>query len=189
MQNEVWKDCKHYEGLYQVSNYGRVRSVERTITDVCGRTRTLKGCYIYQFTRNDGYLTVNLSKFGRHKTELVHRLVAMAFIPNPDNKPQVNHKDEDKQNNYVENLEWATEKENINYGTRIERRTNTVINNEIMKGGNHPLAKKVKCNGLIFDCIKDCAKYLNVSDTRICRYLNKTRPMPQKYIDMGLSYA
>ena len=97
-------------------------------------------------------MKVYLSKNGKTKAEYVHRLVALAFIPNPDNKPQVNHKDENKQNNYVDNLEWATCKENVNYGTRSTRQSETIIKTGIKKNGNHPQARKVKCNGIIFDC-------------------------------------
>lgn len=105
---EIWKDIKGYEGLYQVSNLGRVKRVR---TD-----RLLKG---YKLT--GGYLGVNLYKNSVGSTNKIHRLVAQAFIPNPENKPQVNHIDEDKTNNVVSNLEWMTATENNNHGTRNER--------------------------------------------------------------------
>lgn len=111
---EIWKDVKGYEGLYKVSNFGRVKSLKY------GRERILK-------TGKHGYyLTVSLYFDNKLKTAKVHRLVAMAFIENPDNKPQVNHLDEDKTNNNVNNLEWVTAKENINYGTAIQRRAKTI---------------------------------------------------------------
>lgn len=105
---EVWKDIKGYEGLYQVSNLGRVK---RVTTD-----RILKGS-----KDSIGYLRVNLHKNNIPSTEKVHRLVAEAFIPNLENKPQVNHRDEDKTNNMASNLEWMTAKENINHGTCTQR--------------------------------------------------------------------
>ena len=110
---EVWKDIKGYEGLYQVSNLGRVKSLDYKCT---GKERLLsagKG--------KDGYLHVVLCKDRKKKTCSVHRLAAEAFIPNPYGLPQVNHKDEIKTNNVVTNLEWCDNKYNSNYGTRNER--------------------------------------------------------------------
>lgn len=100
---EIWKDIEGYEGLYQVSNMGRVKSLKNDII--------LKP-YILR-----GYEKVLLYKNKKRKHFQIHRLVAMAFIPNPDNKPQVNHKDENKTNNCVDNLEWCTGHYNHNYGT------------------------------------------------------------------------
>ena len=100
---EVWKDIPHYEGRYQVSNYGRIWSVYRS--------RIIK-----PFTEKRGYQRVQLAKAtGKYQMELVHRLVALAFIPNPNKYTQVNHKDENPTNNRVENLEWCDAKYNTNY--------------------------------------------------------------------------
>ena len=116
-ESEVWKDVAEYEGFYQVSNKGNVRSVERR--DSRGHRRggrILKPTY-----DTDGYLRVTLCKNGKHKTKKVHRLVAEAFIPNPESLPHVNHIDEIKDNNELSNLEYCTHKYNMNYGTLIER--------------------------------------------------------------------
>ena len=120
MKKELWKDIKNYEGHYQVSNFGRVKSIK------FGKEIILK-----PVTDRHGYLIVGLWKNNKQKTYKVHRLVMEAFIPNTDNLPCVNHKDEDKTNNNVENLEWCTYTYNNNYGTRIERiskrRSKTVL--------------------------------------------------------------
>ena len=113
---EEWKDIIGYEGLYQVSNLGRVRR----------SGKILKGGY-----NNKGYHTINLCKKGISKSFFVHRLVAIAFIPNPNNLPIVNHKDENPKNNCIENLEWCTYKYNANYGTARERQAQTYFNNRI----------------------------------------------------------
>lgn len=114
---EIWKDILGYEGLYQVSSYGRVRSLDRYDE----RNRFLRGRILKLHTLRRGYLDVRLCSNGKVKSFLVHRLVAEIFIPNPDNLPQVNHRDENPSNDNVDNLEWCDGKYNVNYGTRIDR--------------------------------------------------------------------
>ena len=129
---EIWKDCKGYEGKYQVSNLGRVWSIKSQ--------KCLK-----PYIMNNGYKQVSLMcKNGKVKKELVHRLVAIAFIDNPNNLPQVNHIDENKENNCLDNLEWCDPKYNSNYGTRTKR-------------VSKPQMKKVYCVEL--DKTYDSAKY------------------------------
>ena len=108
--SEEWRDIEDYECLYQVSNLGRVKSLK------FNKERILK-----PGMDRGGYLQVGLHAGGKRKVLTVHRLVASAFVPNPDNKPEVNHVDEDKSNNRACNLEWLTRKQNINHGTRNER--------------------------------------------------------------------
>jgi hypothetical protein len=119
---EVWKDIKGYEGLYQVSNLGRVKSLERIIIKKNGLKQTIRERILKPFTSPKGYLQVSLHNInGKNKTAKVHRLVCEAFHENPENKPCVNHIDEDKADNRAFNLEWVTAKENSNHGTRSER--------------------------------------------------------------------
>ena len=157
MSEEIWKDIEGYEGLYQVSNWGRVRSLDRLGTD----RRKLKGKILSPRERS-GYWCVSLRKDGNNIDISVHRLVAVAFILNPNNFPQVGHKDEknlktsNECNNNVENLEWVTAKENSNTPQRNKRisegRKGMVFSeehrrhiSEVQRGRKgHPMSKENK---------------------------------------------
>ena len=133
MEKEIWKTIKNYEGLYQISNKGNVKSLGRWVYYKNKGKRWQEEKILKNHKDKDGYLIVVLCKEGKQKTFKVHRLVAQAFIPNPNNLPQVNHKDENKENNFVyinedgtadlekSNLEWCTNEYNHNYGTRNKR--------------------------------------------------------------------
>jgi len=118
---EIWKDIEGYERYYQVSNIGRVRSLDRIVKHSAGRERISYGKVLSQSLDGGGYPTVGISKDGCAKRVHIHRLVAVAFIPNFDNSPEVNHLDENKLNNRANNLEWCTRKENERWGTKRER--------------------------------------------------------------------
>jgi len=141
MIGEIWRtaiyDGEIYEGLYKVSNWGRILSLDYNHTGK-PKLRT-------PVEDKDGYFTVQLSKNGKRKTCLVHRLVAETFLDNPENLPEVNHKDEDKTNNFVflnedgsinkekSNLEWKTHRDNINHGTHNERMRKALTNGKLSK--------------------------------------------------------
>ena len=115
--SEEWRDVVGYEGRYQVSSMGRVKSLERK--DRIGRT--IRERILKPNVAGGGYLKVDLCAGGKRKKSFAHRLVCQAFHENPDNKPEVNHVNEDKTDNRACNLEWCTAKENSNFGTRNER--------------------------------------------------------------------
>ena len=161
---EKWKPIKGYEGLYEISNYGDIRSY----------TKRSNGKLLKPQISRKGYLTVMLYKDSVVKCLKIHRLVAQAFLPNPDNLPQINHKDENKRNNDVNNLEWCTNEYNHNYGSRNKRSgVNAGISNT-----NNPLTSKsikqytmngefvkewesmaeAQRNGFFATCICDCCQ-------------------------------
>ena len=119
---EIWKDIKNYEGFYQVSSLGRIRSLDRTICQKSKYGTTMikkyKGKIIAPQTQQSKYYVVYLIKQRERRRLYVHKLVADAFIPNPLNKKEINHKDCDKYNNNVTNLEWVTRKENLEHAVR-----------------------------------------------------------------------
>lgn len=155
---EIWKDIKGYENLYQVSNLGRVKSLNS------GKIRKTS-------KERCGYISIALSKNGIKKQYKVHRLVAQAFLQNPYRLPQVNHKDENKTNNNVENLEWCTPKYNVNYGTAIKRRVDKQMNNT-------KRSKKVLCIEIntIYPSISEAQRQTGYSEKGIslcCRKLQE----------------
>lgn len=123
---EIWRDIKDYEGLYQISNFGRVKSLPRNGT--ISTERILK-----PLLTGRGYYKVTLSKHNKAKYPSIHRLVAEAFILNPDNLPQINHKDGNKTNNKVGNLEWCTSLENVKHSIYTGLRSDKGVNSSLSK--------------------------------------------------------
>lgn len=122
--NEIWKPVVGYEGLYEISNIGRVKSLEKTVNTFGGHTLRRKERFLRPQEFTTGYYFVILCDNTQRKHCSIHRLVADAFIPNPEKKPDVNHKDFNRKNNLVENLEWVTKRENIVHAfTKVDRNT------------------------------------------------------------------
>ena len=166
---EIWKDIQGYEGMYQVSSHGRVRSLDRVVVRPNGNGDYFaKGKIICTVLTKWGYNEVHLHKNNKTKIYKVHRLVAQAFIKNPNNLPCVNHIDENKTNNNVNNLEWCTYKYNNNYGTKKNRQ------GEKNKNENNPNSHKILCvnTGEIFECVKFAAEKYNISRQTISHCLN-----------------
>ena len=127
MIEEIWKPVVGYEGLYEVSSYGRVRSLDKYVKYKSKGYRLHRGRILTGSISRCGYIMCHIRVNEVSKYYLVHRLVAEAFIPNLDNLSCINHKDEDKTNNCVENLEWCSHRYNNTYGTRKERFRNTML--------------------------------------------------------------
>ena len=128
MENqEIWKEIKGFEGLYEVSNLGRVRSLDRYIKHWRGGVMKLKGQIMkfnYKYNNKENYILIHLSKNGKNYAYSLHRLVAEAFIPNPDNKPIIDHINGIRTDNRVNNLRWCTQKENANNPITISKHIN-----------------------------------------------------------------
>lgn len=227
---EIWKDVVGYEGYYQVSNLGRVRSLDR----IASNGRKIKGKILSTKVNTPPYYPrVSLSVNGKMKLAQVHRLVAQAFVynPDPEHKTQVGHKDESRTNNRADNLEWVTPKENSNMPLHRERvskanegkvlsaETKSKISlsqkgkykgeknpfynkhhtNETKKkmsdikkmtyqGGNHPQAKKVICDNIVYGSAVEASKALNINRNTLKCWLNGSNKMPKEWKDRGLRY-
>jgi|LGVF01.2.fsa_nt_gb hypothetical protein len=175
---EVWKDVKGYIGLYQVSNLGNVKSIDSLVNTKGNSKRLNRGRKLKPFTSNDGYYRICLSKNNNKKNHSLHRLVLQAFVPNPLNKRTGNHKDCNKLNNFVENLEWATYKENVNHawnnGLCEENREKMRI---FQKRKVNQIDIKTNKIIKIWDSAKEAGEELNLfpsNITAVCRKLGRT---------------
>lgn len=188
---EVWKDIKGYEGMYQVSNLGRIKRLEKSFIDSIGRNYNYKE-KIYKLQKdNNGYLMVTLPK---SKLFRVHRLVAEAFLENPNNLKEVNHIDGNKSNSNILNLEWVTHKQNMKHA----------LESGLMENARKIFSQKIKerklwelspCNRVkvnmydknnnfikSFDSLVDASKYIGVHAQRIWQVCNNIRKSTKGYI-------
>lgn len=173
MEKEIWKDIQGYEEYYKINQYGIIKSKDRLITvpnyqnahaHCSGFSYIRPGRIMKQGLNKYGYAVINLSKDNKQKGHMVHRLVANAFIPNPDNLPFVNHKDENKLNNNFNNLEWCTAEYNINYGTCISRRR--ISQRGTNKNMKPVIAYNTECE-LEFISVRGAARELNLHQSNI----------------------
>ena len=162
---EEWRNIQGYEGLYMVSNLGRVKSLERMKWNGNGYYKVPEKI-LEGYDNGDGYLYVNLCKEGKRKQYRINRLVAMAFIPNPNNLPEVNHKDEIRTNNRVDNLEWCNRSYNVEYS-----QAKAVIGIS-------------KVSGLIleFPSLMEASRQLGISQGNICDCLKGRQKSAGGYV-------
>ena len=205
---EEWRDIPGYEGYYQVSNLGRVKGLSRWIN---GNKQGYTTEHILKEGKNKGYCRVTLSVDTKHKNFSVHRLVAIAFIPNPNNYPQINHKDGNKANNIVTNLEWCNASQNNFHkfnvlGYKITQETRKKLSSkskgrkwseeykrnlsEVLKGKKKPaLCKKVLCKntGEVFDSVREAAivKKVCASNITMCCHgrIKRTKGLEWEFIN------
>jgi hypothetical protein len=189
-KTEIWKDIKGFEGRYQVSNLGRVRSLDMVLEG-----KNWKSSYPFEYQRSgkvlkplkkrNGYYHICLRNNGKPKFFVIHRLVALAFIPNPNKLPCVNHKDEDKANNVVSNLEWCTQKYNSNYGTRNERLREYSINNVMRPVVQYDMEGKVIDT---FESLSDAANKTGIPSVDISGVCNGRRKTTHGYVFKFLNH-
>lgn len=210
---EIWKDIKGYEGLYQVSNLGKIKSLGRIIERIGPKGSRFYRTYpekLLKYCKDTrGYYRANLALNGVNTTIKVHRVVAQAFIPNPEGKPQINHKDGNKQNNSIYNLEWCDNQENQDHSWRIGLRkkgkehwsygqqpeqlkkvTGKGIANPNYgnRGIKNPLSRKViqyDLNGNIikeWNCIKDVEREIKIKSCNISNCCRGNRRTTGGYI-------
>jgi hypothetical protein len=170
---EVWKDIVGYEGSYQISNKGRVKSLKRIIYRSDGVKQSYGGLLKTQYKSKRGYMISSLCKNGKSQKSKIHRLIAIHFIPNPDNKPKINHIDGNKLNNNLDNLEWCTDMENSQHAWKTG-----LIDNKGSKNGMSKLTKSEVLNirnlkGKI--TYREIAEKHNISNANAWLIANKKR--------------
>ena len=165
--NYEWRDIAGYEGLYQVSSDGKVRSVKKLVVRGNNSSYYKKEQDIKATDNGYGYLIVSLNKNAIRKNHYVHRIVAEAFIPNPDNKAQVNHLDHNRKNNNVDNLEWVTCAENIRYSAHLQKKPRLNGKKTDKKMGTGIRLKNGKYE--VYICHKYLGRYLELEDAQKVR--------------------
>jgi hypothetical protein len=182
---EEWKNIAGYEGLYQVNDLGEVKSLHREVLGKDGKRKSIKSRIMVNQKCSNGYLFVALSKEGKTKMKLIHRLVAIAFVKGFQDGKEVNHINEDKTDNKASNLEWITHQGNSVYGTKIQRTQKTFKERSVSKGANNPMfgrsgsknprsikIAQLDMNGKlikVFDSAASAAKELNGNASFISR--------------------
>lgn len=178
MKEEIWKNIRNYEDYYEVSNFGRVRSKNRIIEQECKGKKvnfTYKGSILKQQLINSGYYVVSLSKSSIQKKFLVHRLVAETFLDNPKNYSQINHVDENKLNNNLDNLEWCNAKYNILYNNRAIKIGRKLGKKVFVYDKEHKLIH-------IFNSSKEASYFLCIPDRGIRKACTRNNNLYKNYI-------
>lgn len=171
-KKEEWIDIEGYEGHLQISSRGRVKSLKRTIEKKCGMEMRIQERIRKPHFTKDGYLRIRLVVDGRGKNFLVHRLVAIAFIENPEEKEEVNHINEIKDDNRVENLEWVTRGENIEHSKWYLDNMHRA--NEVRVSALNPYKEKE-----VYNSIKEMAESMNIKIPTAHSYVQKSNTLKQ----------
>lgn len=188
MKVEEWRDIEGYIGLYQVSSWGRVKSLERTVWDNRGYYKTISERILKGGKTMDGYLQASLCKEGKKKLYLVHRLVCEAFCENPHGYLEVNHINENKADNRACNLEWVSHKENLNHGTRNERASEKLrgkkqTEEHVRKRSRAVTAtNKVTGQTIIFPSVREASRQTGIDLGSICSCCQGKRHSAGNYI-------
>lgn len=175
-EDEIWKDIPNFEGIYMVSDRGRVRSLPRQCIDANTGKRNRNVAHKLLALHNDGhgYYQVHLDSIEGHRIAYIHRLVAEAFLPNPENKPEVNHRDGNKSHNYISNLEWVTKPENIQHAISTGLRPK-----DTAKGsGGKARSKGCKCleTGKVYSSRSEASRDTGIYDSNICWSISSGKP-------------
>lgn len=179
MNTEIWKDIKDYEGMYQCSSYGRVRSLDRYVEEHNGKKQFRKGQIIKPRLNKNGYLQLALNKNSKRKMKYVHILIAETFLENNEKLETVNHKDGNKLNNNMDNLEWASYSENNQHAY-------SELNRSVTKEGAKPKTVyfiDTQDNSVKqFNSIKETTINVGLSHTQINRYIHSNKKWKGRYI-------
>lgn len=176
IENEVWVDVREFEGYYKVSSLTRVKRLYRESPTKDGKLKKLPERLMSQ-SNSLGYMACSFRVGAHVKQRKVHRMIAEAFIPNPDNKPHINHINGDRSDNRIENLEWCTSAENAIHAFRVIKTRKSPFKGRTW-GVHHPCNKKVKCDTLdiIFRSGSEAAKCVGLSISKVRRVLQGMYP-------------
>ena len=178
---EIWKDIKGYEGIYQCSIYGNIRSLDRYVYEHSGKSQFRRGIEKMKTRENpsNGYCQIALNKNGKRKMCYVHILIASTFLENPNEYEYVNHKDGNKLNNNIENLEWCTASDNNIHSYNV-------LNRQKSRQGCHKkpvcLIDITTCRRVYFESITHTSFVINLSPTQINRYIHNNKKWKGRYI-------
>ena len=179
MNNEIWKDIKDYEGLYQCSSLGKVRSLDRYVEEHSGKKQFRKGQIIKPKLNKNGYLQLALNKNAKRKMKYVHILVAETFLENNEKLKTVNHKDGNKLNNNIDNLEWSSYSENNQHAYNE-------LHRPAAREGAKPKVVYIidTYNNSVqqFNSITEATENIGLSHTQINRYIHSNKKWKGRYI-------